>query len=207
MPRLYIPSRLREQHSNINKNKDKNNKSKNGFNEDIFDLSKINNESLLMVKSQNKNNGNISFLNKFEYIKNKKKLSEKNLINENDIKSHDKSDINIFNFNMSFKNYNKENDKNKETIKGKRKIIRKIKINKGYVYFCFCCVRKRKNLQNILLDEGMKLIIEKLDLLNLFRTLYREEINNNNFVNEEFVNMSDNCKKKIEQIYNSLYNI
>ena len=205
MPRLYIPSRLREQHSNINKNKDKNNKSRNGFNEDILYLSKINNESLFMLKSQNKDNGNTSLLDKNENTKSKKKLSKKNLIN--DSKTYDKNDINIFNFNMSFKNYNKENDKNNEAIKGKRKIIRKIKINKGYVYFCFCCVRKRKNLQNILLDEGMKLIIEKLDLLNLFRTLYRDEINNNNFVNEEFVNMSDNCKKKIEQIYNSLYNI
>jgi len=207
IPKLYIPSRPREQLSNFNKNKDKNNKSKNGFNKDILDLSKINNESLLMIKSQNKNNGNISSLDKNENSKDKKKLSKKNLINENNIKSYDKSDINIFNFNMSLKNYNKENEKNNEAIKGKRKIIRKIKTNKGCVYFCFCCARKRKNLKNVLLDEGMKLIVEKLDLLNLFRTLYRDKKNNINFANQEFVKMSDNCKKQIDHICNSLYNI
>ena len=205
--RIYIPSK--EQLPNINKNKDKDktNKSKNGFNEDILDLSKINNESLLMIKSKNKNNGNISSLDKNENIKSKKRYSQKNFINENDSKSNDKSDINIFNFNMSFKNYNKEKDKNNESINRKRKIIRKIKINEGCIYFCFCCARKRKNLQNVLLDEGMKLIIEKLDIINLFRTLYRDEKNNIDFAIQEFTKMSDNCKKQIEHIYNSLYNI
>ena len=117
------------------------------------------------------------------------------MINENDIKSYDKNDVNIFNFNMSFKNHNKENDKNNEKIKGKRKIIRKIKINRGCIYFCFFCVRKRNNLQNVLLDEGMKLIVERLDLLNLFRTIYKDEKINLNFVTEEFIIMSDICKK------------
>ena len=205
IPKIYIPSR--EQHSNINNNKDKINKSKNSFNENFLELSKRNNDSILMIKSQNKNNGNISFLDKYEYTKNKKKLNRKKVVNENDNKSCDKSDINIFNFNMSFKKYNKENDITNEKIKGKRKIIRKIKINKGCIYFCFFCVRKRKNLQNVLLDEGMKIIVQKLDLLNLFRTLFRDEKNNINFANQEIIKMSNNCKNKIEHICNSLYNI
>ena len=131
------------------------------------------------------------------------------MVKENENKSFDKSDINIFNFNMSFKKYNKRNDITNGKIKGKRKrkIIRKIKINKGCIYFCFFCARKRKNLQNVLLDEGMKLIVVKLDLLNLFRTLFRDEKNNNNVANQEIIKMSDNCKNKIEHICNSLYNI
>jgi hypothetical protein len=210
IPKLIIPSR--EQIININNSKEKINQSKEDFNEDVLDISKINNENLLMIQSQNKKNGNISSLDNY---KNKKILIQKNLIKENqknlikekDSNSYDKNDINIFNFNMSFKNYNKENNKINEKIKGKRKIIRKIKINRGCIYFCFLCVRKRKNLQNVLLDEGMKLIVEKLDLLNLFRTLYREENNNIIFANQEIIKMSDNCKKKIEHICNSLYNI
>ena len=93
-------------------------------------------------------------------------------------------------------------------IKGKKrnkKIISKIKINRCYIYFFFFCIRKRKNLKNALLDEGMKLIMERLDLLNLFRTIYKEERINLNFEREEFIKMSDNCKKNIEDICNSLY--
>ena len=85
------------------------------------------------------------------------------------------------------------------------KIINKIEINRGYIYFCFFCIRKRKNIQNVLLDEGMKLIVERLDLRNLFRTIYKEEKMNLNFATGEFIQMSDECKKKIEDIYNSLY--
>ena len=202
--KLYIPQN--QQNLNINKNKDKINKSKN---DGIIDLDKIANESLLMIKSKNKNFENISSLEKYENSKNKEKLSQNNLINENEKNPYDKGDIKIFNFNMSFKNYNKENDKNNEIIKWKRKrkrkIINKIKINRGYVYFCFFCIRKRKNLQNVLLDEGMKLIVERLDLRNLFRTIYKEEKMHLNFATGEFIQMSDDCKKKIEDIYNSLY--
>jgi hypothetical protein len=75
IPKLYIPSR--EQNSNINKNKDKINQLKYGLNEDILDLSKINNESILMIKSQNKKNGTISSLNKYENTKSKKKIKQK----------------------------------------------------------------------------------------------------------------------------------
>ena len=205
IPKIYFP--LREQYSNINNNKDKKNKSKNNFNENTLELSKINNESILMIKSHNKNNGNISLLDKYEHNKIRKKLVPKNEVNENDSKSFDKNDVNIFNFNMSFKNYKKENDITNEKIKGKRRIISKIKINRGCIYFCFFYVRKRKNLQNVLIDEGMKLIVQKLDLLNLFRTIFREEKTYINFGNEEIIKMSDNFKNKIEQICNSLYNI
>ena len=203
--KLYIPQN--QQSLNINKNKDKINKSKN---DGIIELNKITNESLLMIKSKNKNFENISSLDKYESSKNKEKLSQNNLTNENDKNPYDKGDIKIFNFNMSFKNYNQENDKNNEIIKWKRKrkrkIINKIKINRGYIYFCFFCIRKRKNLQNVLLDEGMKLIVERLDLRNLFRTIYKEEKMNLNFATGDFIQMSDDCKKKIEDIYNSLYN-
>ena len=39
-------------------------------------------------------------------------------------------------------------------------------------YFCFCCVRKRQNFGNVLLDEAMLIIKDKLDIYNMFRNFY-----------------------------------
>ena len=58
-------------------------------------------------------------------------------------------------------------DKKKE----EGKIIHRIRENKFCTYCCFLCIRKRKNMQNVLLDEGMKVITEKLDILNLFKII------------------------------------
>ena len=86
--------------------------------------------------------------------------------------------------------------------KEKRKIIKKIKTSKMCIYLCFLCVRKRKNIQNILLDEGMKVITEKLDIMNLFKNLYRNEIIQEKEINqEEIIEMSENCKVNLRKLY------
>ena len=70
------------------------------------------------------------------------------------------------------------------------------------IYLCFLCVRKRKNIQNILLDEGMKVITEKLDIMNLFKNLYRNEIIQEKEINqEEIIEMSENCKVNLRKLY------
>ena len=51
----------------------------------------------------------------------------------------------------------------------------------------------------------MKLIIEKLDLLNLFRTIYRDEKIHLKIKNEDLINMSKMCKKNLEVMYKTLY--
>ena len=63
-------------------------------------------------------------------------------------------------------------DKNSEKNKN---IIKKIKVNKFGIYFCFCCIRNINNVNNILLNEGMKLIINQLDIFHLFLQLYKNE--------------------------------
>ena len=89
-----------------------------------------------------------------------------------------------------------------EKEKEKRKIIKKIKTSKICIYLCFLCVRKRKNIQNILLDEGMKVITEKLDIMNLFKNLYRNEIIQEKEINqEEIIEMSENCKVNLRKLY------
>ena len=44
-------------------------------------------------------------------------------------------------------------------------------MNKFCIYFCFCYVRKRNNIESILLNEGMRLFIEKMDILKLFKKM------------------------------------
>ena len=65
----------------------------------------------------------------------------------------------------------------------------------------FCCIRKRKNIQNILLNEGMKIITEKLDILYLFKKLI---VNEDNIKEIKAVKMSQYCKKNIRIINESL---
>jgi hypothetical protein len=51
-------------------------------------------------------------------------------------------------------------------------VIDKIRLNKLCLYFCCFYVRKQKNAQNILIDEGMELIKYNLDILNIFNKLH-----------------------------------
>ena len=86
-------------------------------------------------------------------------------------------------------------------------IIDKIKMTRGCVYFCFCCARKRKIIQNILLDEGMNIISEKLDIFNIFEQLYKNEINpDKEKTNQpDIIEMSDSCIFKLNSFNNKLY--
>ena len=93
-----------------------------------------------------------------------------------------------------FKNENKDNNENKKFI------VDKIKINKAYMYLCFLCVRKRENIENVLLDEGKRLIVENLDIINVFKRLY-EEKDKEIDVKGQKIKMSDICKNSLEKIY------
>ena len=87
-------------------------------------------------------------------------------------------------------------------------IVNKIYLNKFCIFFCFLCARKRKNMQNTLIDEGMRIVKEKLDILNLFRKLFKAEKIQEEFIDkDETIKMSDKCKKNIQDIYISLYGI
>ena len=99
---------------------------------------------------------------------------------------------------------NKENsyyiDNQKENQQQKRIVINKIKISRFCVYLCFCFTRKRNIIQNILLDEGMKIINEKLDIFNIFEKMYRYD--EKKIINKKIFEMSNNSKIKIYNIVN-----
>ena len=169
---------------------DKMNQSKNQLNIDISNITKMNNESLLIIKSQNRNNGNSLSIEKEENKNNIKNIDE-NYSKKNKIRFYSKSDKKIISSLMENENGDKK------TI-----LISEIKINRTCLYICFFYVRKRKNLQNVLLNEGMKLIFEKLDLLNIFRTVYRDEKIHLKIKNDDLIKMSNNCRKNLEGINN-----
>ena len=169
-------------------------------NEDITILSntikgKSNDEPLVISKFSNENISSVKLKKKKSKIKSKKK---------------DRNEINIFDLNSNNFNYSNEcikinKDKEANINLGKvnenRRIIKKIRINRIYTYFCLLCARKSKSIQNILLKEGMKLIIKKLDILNLFKNIYQIENIKGNFKNkDEIIEMSDECKNNLKDI-------
>jgi len=88
----------------------------------------------------------------------------------------------------------------KEDQQQKRIVINKIKISRCCVYLCFCFTRKRKIIENILLDEGMKIISEKLDIFNIFEKMYKYD--EKKVINKKIFEMSNNSKIKLNNIDN-----
>ena len=119
-----------------------------------------------------------STMAKFENKEEKKENNDNKNI-KNDIPMNDLNNISS----------NKNKDKYKETgwCHHEGKIIDKIKISKWCNCCCFLCARKKRNIQNILLDEGLRIITEKLDILNMFKKMFRDEKmqENYDFKNEE----------------------
>ena len=122
-------------------------------------------------KSGYKGKSNISSVNSGE-SKNKNSIS---------LKKKNSDNLNIYNDNNKGIELNINNAFNNEENKQQEKeIIRKIKVTRAYIYLCFCFIRKRKIIQNYLLDEGMNIITEKMDFLLypdfLPKNLYNEKL-------------------------------
>ena len=92
-------------------------------------------------------------------------IFKNNLMKEED---NTKNSIKELNLNI---NINKKND---FQLKAKRRksLINKIEFEKLQVFLCFLCIRKRKNVHNYLLNEGIKMVSNKLDILNIFKKIY-----------------------------------
>ena len=148
------------------------------------------------------------------YLDSKKK--SRNIMETNTYKIENE----IVNFNnISIKNNLKTCDikeSNKRTIfekilkkdliikeKGNNQVINFIKLNNYLIHLCFCFVRKIKNENNVLLNEAMNIISEKLDILNLFRNICLQENYQKKIGNEhEIIKMSEDCRKLLIQLKN-----
>ena len=66
---------------------------------------------------------------------------------------------------------------------------------------CYCFFTKKKSVDVNLLDEGMKVITERLDIMNLFVKLYAEEKIQEKLLTElEAIQMSKECKHNLKII-------
>ena len=91
----------------------------------------------------------------------------------------------------------------KESLKREKyqaKKISKITFTKVDLYICFLCTRKRKKIQNVLIDEGMNMFSEKLDVINIFTKLMKIEDFENLARKEKTIEMSEECKKRIQDL-------
>ena len=160
---------------------------------------------------------NIKEDKKYKKIKKKKRISSKNTgiyssifekssNNEGTNQLFQKSNLNEEN-NVKINNIkifdNKEKEEKKEHLKEKEKENAKfIEINKIFIYLCFCCIRKRKDINSILLNECINIIIEKLDILNIFRKLHYDEIMQvkSTSFKEDTIVISDICRQRLQNL-------
>ena len=132
----------------------------------------------------------------------------RNMTNKNleDVEIKNKDDINIYNKqkeNMFMASEAKIVFRETKTNSENRGLIDRIKMKCCCIYFWFCFSRKKKNIQNILMDEGMDIIVENLDIMNIFKKI--NSINNieESLKTKEYIlNMSDNCKSKLHSLFN-----
>ena len=90
-------------------------------------------------------------------------------------------------------------------ISESNKIIDQISFEKPFFYFCFLFIRKFKNMKNILLDEGMKLITDELDIRNIFKNMLLIKKCNEQYILEDKLKMSGECQKKLTDVNNMVH--
>jgi len=163
--------KFKKERENINLENEINNSGNKSFNTNIiiYGLNKK------FEKDKFSDNSNRNCLNK------DKKQQKRSITFHSDINNNH---INILNEKLENKN--------------QPKIVNKISINKFLIHLCFCWVRSTKNLKNILLDEGMTIIMEKLEIFNIFKKMYKEDKREYNYE----IKMSDKAKKELNNLYN-----
>ena len=158
------------------------------------------NEVQRKTEEEEINRYNLYNLKTENYLKNINSLKSNNQNNLNSNRKLKLTKLDLRNKRRS-KTINKIQMKDKNKNNNAPKIMDKIKLNRACIYCCFLCARKRKNLENILLDEGINIICEKLDLINLFQKISKidnleniqEKVGDNNI----YSIMSNECKENL----------
>ena len=196
--------------SSLNMSDDNTISTKNKFNDEPSSNNRLKPEIIMVGNKGKQKKKKRKKLKKSPNIQTNNPVEESNFKEKKDEKNKDLYNIKPLE-NFDFNNINLNEPKKIETgleTRGapeKRKIINKIKMNKCCTYFCFLCLRKKKNLENILLDEGMAIVEHQLDILNFFRKMIREDKIKEK-MKEETIEMSDTCKVNIHSLINKKYN-
>ena len=180
----------------------------NRLNEDTTRNNKLNsnNQNSYVIKFEKKNSGY-----KGRYRHHHLHSFENDSITKNNLNSLRKKNYHKINEENELDEYENDYDlnnvSNEENEQTKGNIITKIKMTRACIYLCFCCVRKRAIIQNVLLDEGINIISNKLDIFNIFDKLYRDEKIHEKLRKYEAIEMSDKCKARLQNINNKIHRI
>ena len=122
--------------------------------------------------------------NKIKNLKSKEnKQNEKKRVIANDIIKNNilQNDMIISDGNESGGNFTNDKQKNNNNINvyeghlKYKKYKNQIKIEPKF-YFCYKCIKKSKNINKALFEEGKRMIREKLDIINLFKKIYENDL-------------------------------
>jgi len=170
-------------------------------------INKINKERLLIMDTLN--DKEISDKMSENYLINKKNILEinpyGNKANKENYDNHSvKNHAKELNKSKSrpFLNISKKNNKSILVPDNKNDmIINKFNLKDTLIILCFCYKNKKNNINKILLDETMNIIIEKLDIFNLFRNICAIENLKNDFdYNIGIFKLSENCSNNLQDI-------
>ena len=146
-------------------------------------------------KRKSKKSSNFSLVsnsqNKEEKLTNV--LEENTNINQKNIQIQESN-----NYNISSNNRKLSFEQKDKSYEDKKNVIENISINKFFIICAFCCIKKRKDVNSYMLEEGNRIIKERLDVLNIFKKIYYEEQLQEHFGNtKNDINMSDICRQKL----------
>ena len=156
----------------------------------------INSNSLIRKKKKKIKKRRMTFSSRLDIV------SEEDIKIKNEFKSKDEIKI--------VKISNKSNDlerKNPETEISDRKIIEKIQFSSVFLFFCLFYARKKKNLQNVLIDEGMRMVSQNLDIINIFINQMRVNNYLEHIKDNLSIIMSDEAKKEIDIMFVPIKNV
>ena len=156
--------------------------------ENINNNNKLVNESLRNLNFRNAKEKS-HFSSTLRAYESEESINKKNYSKKIDI-------VNDLNFNMNKIN---QEEKGKYKKNKNKEIINQITVNKLHYFLCFICCRK-KDLNNLLLDEAIKIIIKKLDIFEIFRKIYKAEKIKNKYIREYPIEMSKECIKNMKNI-------
>ena len=168
----------------------------------------INISNNLQINQSNNAINNFSFLNINNNYVNKNRIKSMKSNRSKSVYLNIEKNKNKYNFN-EFDILGKKFDKTEvssdiSSSENKNKnLIKRLRFNKTCIYLCFCCVRRQKSIQNILLNEGMDLISQRLDIFNIFEKMYKYEQKNEPLDNR-IIPMSYECRRKIRDFVKSL---
>ena len=165
----------------INENESEKNEKENNLIEPLDNIINISNNS----KHRSKNKFNNKDTNLDLKKKESNEGSERPIIEENNEQMNELNNLKKNKVEIYARNIKNEKDT----------IITKIKMN----ICCYCFLSRKKSLDVNLLDEGMKVINEVLDIVNIFSKIYQNELIKDKLLCDlNNILMSDTCKYNLD---------